>query len=143
MLPNKVEKLKQILDEHREVGVVYDDYNILLCDLQTKIEAREYKRSCTPETLWADNLIHCNCLVRSTVFKSCQLLEGVYFDEQMRVAQDYDFWLRATTKFIAWHYPEALSIVREGANNSAAPIQGKIRKDCMDKLRLRNSGAYT
>lgn len=142
MYSTKVEKLRKILDEHKEVGVVYDDYNLLLHSLQNDVTAREYKRSCTPETLWADNLIHCNSLVRASVFKNCQLVEGVYFDETMRVAQDYDFWLRATTKFIAWHHPECLSIVREGINNSAAPIQGDIRKQCMDKLRLRNSGAY-
>ncbi len=142
MLPTKVEKLTKILNLYKEVGVVYDDYCHLYSYLSSTIEAAEYKRSCTPETLWADNLIHCNSLVRAEVFTACQLVEGIYFDEVMRVAQDYDFWLRATTKFIAWHHPEILSFVREGENNSATPIQGQIRKDCMDKLRLRNSGAY-
>lgn len=149
MYPNKVELLRAVLEENynsndkEPIGIVYDDYYHMY-DLQkdVPIYAIEFKRSSTPELLWQNNLIHCNTMVHTDVFKNTQLAHGVYFDESMRVAQDYDFWLRATQKYIAWHYPEALSFVREGLNNSAAPIQGQIREICMKALRNRNAGAY-
>jgi len=149
MYPDKVELLRAVLEENYNksdlypVGISYDDY-MHLYNLRNDIQilAVEFKRSATPELLWQNNLIHCNCMVHSDVFKNTQLAPNVYFDETMRVAQDYDFWLRATQKYIAWHYPEALSFVREGENNTAAPIQGKIRESCMITLRNRNAGAY-
>lgn len=143
MMVSKVAILKEILDRYPEVGIVYDDYyHLYSSPLFGEINAIEYKRSATPETLWTNNLIHCNSLVKTEVFTECQLGPQVYFDEQMRVAQDYDFWLRATQKYIAWHHPEALSFVREGVNNSAGKIHGEIREDCMNKLRQRNIGEY-
>lgn len=149
MYPEKVEILRKILHENynkndkETVGIVYDDY-FHMYDIKddVKIHAIEFKRSATPELLWQNNLIHCNCMVHSDVFRNTQLASGVYFDEAMRVAQDYDFWLRATQRYVAWHHPEALSFVREGPNNSASPIQGDIRKMCMQALRNRNAGAY-
>jgi hypothetical protein len=150
MYPEKVQILRNILHENYNkngdifpVGILYDDYDHLYGDLPNgEISVIEFKRSSTPELLWQNNLIHCNCMVHSDVFKNTQLSDGTYFDELMRVAQDYDFWLRATQKYIAWHHPEVLSFVREGTNNSAAPIQGKIREMCMQALRNRNAGAY-
>lgn len=149
MYPAKVETLRNILETNYNkndvfaVAICYDDYDHLYDGLPNgQIRVAEFKRSATPELMWQNNLIQCNALVMTEVFNNTKLSNGVFYDENMRVAQDYDFWLRATTKYIAWHHPEILSFVREGANNSATPIQGEIRQKCMQALKNRNAMAY-
>jgi len=140
MYDKKVETLYNIAESNDEIGIVYDDYLHYYNDHD--FYAREYKISTTPEMMWRNCQIQCNSLVKSWVFKKAQLSNEVYYDESMRVAQDYDFWLRAIQHCVAWHHPEVLSVVRMGSNNSADPIRGKVREECLRKLRQRNAHLY-
>lgn len=138
MCNNKVEVLLPIFDLFKEIGIVYDDYFHLYRSGTSKpFSTVEFKLTATHDRMWAHNLIHCNSLVKSEVFENTRLRDGVYFDENLRVAQDYDFWLRAIQSYVAWHHPEPLSYVREGANNSAGNSSRDIRIACMQALRNR------
>jgi glycosyltransferase involved in cell wall biosynthesis len=140
MYDHKVEKLKAIADKYEEVGIVYDDYMHYYNDYD--FFTREYKISTTHDKMWRGCQIQCNSLVKSWVFQKAQLEENVFYDESLRVAQDYDFWLRALQHCVAWHHPEVLSVVRMGSNNSADPIRGQVRQECLQKLRQRNAVNY-
>lgn len=143
MGPTKVEKLLSIIGRDPRIGAVMDDYYHLVDYPNLEpFQVREYKRSPERESMWLQNLVHCNCLVRVEALESTKLDRDVYMDPTMRVAQDYDLWLRILAQYVIWHHPEPLSIVRVGPNNSADPIRGQIREQCMQAIRNRNYVNY-
>ena len=79
---------------------------------------------------------------KANAFRKVHEKYGTYYDENLRVCNDYDMDLKLAQFGIVWHIPECLSIVREGINNSCTPIQGKIREECYMRLRETNKGFY-
>jgi glycosyltransferase involved in cell wall biosynthesis len=115
-------------------GVVYSDYDTLRPD---GIRLRQFKEPFDRSRLLQECLINCDSLVSAAALKACG-----DFDENLRVAEDYDLWLRLTERFVAVHVPEALVAVRVGAHSSTdqvakdtwnrcyARVMGKLRERC-------------
>lgn len=123
-LSNKLEKsINSMTDWQNQPSIVYSDYISIDSrggNVASYPSKREYK-----EPFYLDRLVE-ECIVSNNSFitKSVFQLVGLY-DEQMRVAEDYDLWLRAamTGKVSLYHVPEPLynyAITGEGATFSVS-----------------------
>lgn len=91
-----------------EVGVAYCDYEVINHAPQTVV--REFKEPYSLKRLYEDCLLCNNSLVR----KSALMAVGGY-DEQLRVAEDWDLWLRISKLFLLHHVPECLLELHAGS----------------------------
>ena len=128
----------------KEVVAVYGDYDILHnVENFEPFKTREYKRSLDDVSLWRQCLIPHQMLARTSVFAEIKSTYGTIYDEQLRVCNDYDVDLKMNRFGILWHIPEVVGVVREGINNSCSVIQGKVRNECLNKLRKTNMEYYS
>jgi len=89
--PAALERFVDVLDTHSRVDVVYSGYTVIDHD------GREIGVSAArpPEDLPTRNVVGPSFLFRPGVFAE---LGG--YDESMRLAEDYDLWLRAAARFV-------------------------------------------
>lgn len=111
-LPGKIGRSVEILDSDPNIGGVYTDYDIV--NMQTGTYHREYKEPYSAEKLRQDCIIHSACILRKEALE----FSGLY-SEEMRTAEDWHLWLRIMKKFLFFHIPEPLMIVRSGAHSSS------------------------
>jgi glycosyltransferase involved in cell wall biosynthesis len=95
------------------VGAVYCDYETV----SPNLTVREYKEPFSRKRILEDCLLCNNSLVHKRAFEAA----GVY-DEQMRVAEDWDLWLRISEHFLLVHVPEALLQIHAGPHGSATTV---------------------
>ncbi len=101
-----------------EVGLVYSDYDTFRAD---GLRLRQFKPAFDREYLERECIINCDSLVRKSVFER---VGG--FEETLRVAEDYDLWLRATEVFPASHVAESLVSVRIGPHSSTDTVPNEV-----------------
>lgn len=102
-LPNKLESQLNFLREHPEVDIVYGD--IITIDETSKEIGRENMRRISGHIagdLLRDNFVSINT---SMVRRQCYTELGG-FNEKDRLAEDYDLWLRYSTRFKFHYMPE-------------------------------------
>lgn len=119
-LPSKLTKSVEqwkLAPEH--VGGVYSDYETF--NSQTGIRVREYKEPFSRERLVRECIVNMDSLVSKEALTRC----GV-FDETLRVAEDYDLWLRISEKFVLVHIPECLVSIRVGSHSSTATVSKDV-----------------
>jgi glycosyltransferase involved in cell wall biosynthesis len=115
--PNKIKHSMAAMQD-MDVGVVYTDY--VSVNTKTGEKKREFK-----ETFSFQRLLQ-ECIVSNNSFVSKKALQTIcedygWYDPELRVAEDYDLWLRLGTKWMIYHLPEALyeyAITGEGASFS-------------------------
>jgi glycosyltransferase involved in cell wall biosynthesis len=88
--PNALGELVTYLEQHRDIDVVYTDYTLVDQDGAVV----EVKRICDVDELLQNSCIGPSFLCRSFVFTEL----GGYSDEFF-LAEDYDYWLRASAQF--------------------------------------------
>lgn len=110
---------EKILNNYGYVGVVYCDYENIC--VETGRIHEQYKIPFCRKKLLMDCIIPCHSLVAKYAIDQIGL-----FDEEMRVAEDYDFWIRISKKFVCYHVPEKLAIVRRGNHNSDHIVEKNI-----------------
>ncbi len=105
---------------------------------------REYKSPYGRRHLERECHIHSGALLtREALEKTCGKA-GPFYDPELRVAEDYDLWLRITDQHIAAHCPKALTAVRVGRHGSTDSVRSETWKACwtrvMEKARARSGG---
>lgn len=110
-IARSVEKYLQAPDE---IGVVYSDYDTV--DPQG-VRRREYKEPFSRLRLLQECIINCDSVVSR---KAIMKVGG--FDEELRVVEDYDLWLRLTEHFMAAHIPDSLVSIRVGGHSSTSTV---------------------
>lgn len=100
------------------VGAVYSDYTTFN---EFGPFRREYKQPFSREVLLRDCIVNCDSLVSKKAFEACGL-----FDENMRVCEDYDLWVRISEKFLITHIPESLIKIRIGNHSSTANVPSQV-----------------
>ena len=141
--PTFAEKCIDAIKQDDRIIGAYSDYNILVNEENIEpFEVREYKRSITLNGMWQECLMPHLAVIKSSAYKAVYNKFGYYYDESLRVCNDYDMDLKLCQFGIIWHIPEALSVVREGINNSCSPIQGEIRQQCYQKVMENNAEFY-
>lgn len=101
--------------QHEEIGVVYCDYEVINHDSQTVV--REFKEPYSRKRLLEDCLLCNNSVVRKAALEAV----GGY-DPQMRVAEDWDLWLRISQHYLFYHVPECLLELHAGQHGSANTV---------------------
>lgn len=97
----KIEASIKIFEKKPQIGLVYTDYTCMYEHTGEKI--REYKEDFDPQRLVENNIVSTNSIVTREALKTAG-----GFNEQLRVVEDYDLWLRISEKFGCYHIPESL-----------------------------------
>lgn len=127
MLPEKCETLLKNFDEN--TGIVYADYFIE----SNGIRKMEFKIPYTKDELNQHCIVHSGSMISKNILSL--VVEGRYFyDPQLRVAEDYDLFLRCSEKAMIKHVPEFLTIVREHSLNSTYSVQNNIWQSCLQRV---------
>ena len=126
--------LNELLKGWGVIGAVYSDY--INIDVETNIKYYQYKKPFCSENILVDCIMPSNSLVPKYVFEKIG-----FFDETMRVAEDWDFWIRMSKHYIAYHIPKFLSIVRMGKYNSTNTVHPSVWHENWKKIREKiNNG---
>lgn len=133
--PSKIEKAINILKNNQLIGIVYADYDIYNVD--TKNLIREYKEPYSFGRLLQECIIHSGSIIRKTAIDSVREKYG-WYDPRLRCAEDYDLWLRICKKWLAYHIPESLSLVRVHKNNSTNSVKREVWEQCWNLVRQKN-----
>lgn len=134
--PGKIAKSVARFEACPAVGAVYSDYDTLRPD---GLRVREWKEPFSRERLVRECIVNCDSLVSAAAL---QAVDG--FDEEMRVCEDYDLWMRVSEKFLISHIPESLVTVRVGQHSSTATVKSEVWqanwRRVMEKARQRQYG---
>ena len=132
-LNNKISTLLPYFDDEY-VGVVYADYFIK--NVETGIITREYKKAFCKNKLLYECIVHSGSLIRSILLDKIKDENG-YYDEQLRVCEDYDLWLRLSNHCIIMHHAEPLTLVRVTPNNSTNTVDDSIWQKNMTRVKQK------
>jgi len=127
MLPNKCEVLLKNFDNN--TGIVYADYFIE----SDEIRKMEFKIPYTQQELIQHCIVHSGSMFCKKVLQMvCE--NNCFYDPQLRVAEDYDLFLRCSEKMMIKHVPEFLTVVREHTLNSTHSVQNNIWQSCLSRV---------
>lgn len=136
-LPGKISKsVAQIDIDPKIIGVVYTDY--ISYNHLTKIGIKEFRPPFDIISMHATCQINNDSIINGDAIR----MIGMY-DEQMEVAEDYDLWLRLTSRFAAIHIPEFLLQVGVTGFNATTSISPDIwRKNWARISEKMQTGMY-
>lgn len=118
-LAGKISKsVAKWLEAPESIGVIFSDYDTLN---NSGLRLRQYKEPYSRQRLFQECLANADSLISKAAFEKCG-----FFDENLRVAEDYDFWLRAAEHFILVHIPESLLTIRVGEHSSSSQVPSEI-----------------
>lgn len=116
----KIKKSVEKAIEHPEViGLVYTD--AIIFNQKTGNKIREFREPYSRVRLEQECIISNTPMVSSLAFQTV----GMY-NTDMRTAEDWDLWLRVTSKFIAVHIPEALHMYRVTGKNASDVVPPEV-----------------
>lgn len=134
----KENKVKEMIEELLlcpnipSVGAIYGD--TIIVNTETGKETREFREPYSINRLQQECIVHSGCLISKLAFQEVGL-----YDESLRVAEDYDLWLRIAKKFAIVHIPQPLTIVRVQPMNSTATIPKETWNDCLARIRQKHA----
>jgi glycosyltransferase involved in cell wall biosynthesis len=111
MIPLKIRKCVEILEQYPEVGSVHTDY--LIENTTDKTITHEFKSSYSKELLMKDCHLHSGGVIRKLALEKTGL-----FDEELPPKEDYYKWLQISDLFICIQIPEPLVKVRISPKNT-------------------------
>lgn len=124
MAPTKIERLFAEMSQlPSAIGSVYADYDVL--NVKTGTIQREYKETYSRERLMQNCICHSGSLISVEALKAIKDENG-YYDNKLMVAEDWDLWLRISSKFMILHVPESLSLVRVSPKNTTSTVDMSI-----------------
>lgn len=105
-LPGRLKACVDLLEKYGDVaGAVYTDY----FQVRGGVSFRHCKKAFAKRELLFDNMVHSACVIRKSALEET----GVY-DESMRLAEDYDLWMRIAKNRVILHLPDVMMNVNEG-----------------------------
>lgn len=125
----KVRTSVEVFKRSENVGVVYSDYDTLRAD---GLKIREFKEPFSRDELARHCIVNCNSLVSAKAIRECGK-----FDEEMRVCEDYDLWMRISERFVIVHIPESLVTIRVGDHSSSATVKNEIWQRNWQRVHLK------
>lgn len=136
MYTNKVSKMVSVLESNSAIGVVYADYDIINVD--TNVCITEYKEPFDLIRLTQECIVHSGSMISKAALESTLDNNG-YYDVNMRTCEDYDLWVRIAKKYIIYHIPESLTLVRNHRNNSTNTVDKQIWEQNWLRIRQKNA----
>lgn len=143
LLPGKIEGQINFLEEHPDVGLVYGDYMVVAEDLKPlALFTAEMPRKLHPlDALcyrnWFNPLVP---LIRRSV-----IAKVGDFDEDLAVAEDWDYWIRCAKVTRMSHHPGPVALYRQHRDQvhrdysrmRNACLRVITKHFCQDETRLR------
>lgn len=111
LLPSKIEVQVNFLNDHPDVGIVYGDYLIVTEDMRSlALFTAEMPRKLHP----LDALCYRNWFNPLVPLIRRSVIEAVgEFDEELPVAEDWDYWIRCAKVARLSHLPKAVAMYRQ------------------------------
>lgn len=134
MYPNKVWSMLEAIVTLPDVGVVYADYDIW--DTVNDTIITEYKEPFDTARLLEECIVHSGAMIRKDALVAVADQFGFY-DENMRTCEDYDLWVRISERFVIFHLPEVLTLVRNQPQNSTRTVEDFIWKQNWQRIGLK------
>lgn len=131
-LPGKISKSVMVMSEDMDtIGIVYTDG--LIYHENKNLLIREYREPYSKQRLEQE------CIVSNTPLLNKKALHKLthLYDESMRTAEDWDLWLRITSKHVAIQIPEALHVYRVTGKNSSDVVPKEVWQANWAKIRDR------
>jgi glycosyltransferase involved in cell wall biosynthesis len=117
----------KILEAPESIGAVYTD-NLTL-NIDNGQLSREFREAFDYNRLLSHNMIHSGCVINGIVIEKV----GGY-DETLRVAEDYDLWLRIGEQYMIYHLPEPLVTIRAGNHNTSSSVKSEVWQKCWKRV---------
>ncbi|WP_405420009.1 glycosyltransferase family 2 protein [Marinobacter flavimaris] len=122
-VPHKLERSLLAFERFPEAQVVYGD-NILIDENSVEIGRNNMRRHSGKIT---DRLLNDNFVSMNTTMTRRQCFDEMGgFNEADRIAEDYELWLRFSTKFEFRYIPELLGFYREMENQISSDKQQRF-----------------
>ena len=135
-----LEILADELDKNHEVGLVYAD------QLITRNENETFeKNTLTGYFEWPEfdrnQLIHCACFGPQPMWRKSLHKEFGFFNEDFKVAGDYEWWLRISEKVAMKHIPQKLGLYLL-SENSVEHLNDENMRNESSQIRIHYAKAY-
>ena len=148
----KVRKcVDKLIENQPHVGVVYADYDITYTESNTVV--REYKPPYNRMALMNQCMIHSGALITKEALDFVRDEKGQIFDPDLHgpgsqsfigCSEDYDLWIRISEKFMIFHIPESLAMMRETGSNQTTNVtvesHQRTQSIIMEKMKRRAAG---
>lgn len=140
-LDGKISKsVAKIIENPEIIGLVYSDF--ITHNLTNNTIQIECKPPFSLSHIRQDAIINNDSVVSTLALKSCQVGEDQYYDESMQVAEDWDLWLRITSKFLAIHLAEPLLKVNITDKGATSSVNNFVWQENFQKIAYRLQSGY-
>jgi glycosyltransferase involved in cell wall biosynthesis len=135
--PLKLEKQIEVFKRCPDIGVVYsqretiNEYGVLTSGYKPELFKGKILNK-----LWIDNFV---CMSSAVISRNV-INEIGYFDEMLRMSEDYDYWLRVSTRFNFDFVDEPL--VKYRIHNSQVSNQTDLRLSVVTEITKRFEDLY-
>lgn len=130
MLPTKIEKMAKVLED-KNIGVVYADYYIL--DEINGYTRMEFKHPYDVFMLHQNCIVHSGSMISANYLNAVKIRDGEWYNNELRVAEDYNLWLRLCKTCLFKHIPEFLTVARDHNLNSSKVVPAEVWQDNLIK----------
>ena len=124
-MPTKIEESLVYFQENPHCGMVYSDYYTF----NENGQYIQFKESYSKVRLAQECLGNMDSLFRFSALKA-----NNFFDESLRVCEDYDMYLGMSNKYILCHIPKPLVKIRIGNHSSTSTVPKEIWQQCYTKV---------
>lgn len=125
--PGKIsQSVERFMEAPQLVGAVYSDYDTLS---PKGTRFREYKEPYSRARLVQECIVNCDSLVNKAALGAAGL-----FDEELRVCEDFDLWLRISESHTLVHIPESLVTIRVGSHSATGNVQKDVWEACYKRV---------
>ena len=129
----KMQASRDVLLDFPEISCIYSDYDVM--DLRNGQSRREFKFSYDVGLLLQTCIVSTNSVFHRKFFESVGL-----YNPAVKVAEDYELYLRAHKNQLFWHIPEPLFLYRlHGKNITLTQADQMMRNEAEYKRRLLNA----
>jgi glycosyltransferase involved in cell wall biosynthesis len=125
--PTKIKKSVEIMESMPQAGLVYTDYISL--NTKTKEGVREFKEPFNIRSMGSNNIVSTNSIVSKNA-----LAKVGGFNENLRVCEDYDLWLRISENFAVYHIPEPLFTYRITGEGASQTVNSDEWSRCLSQV---------
>lgn len=130
--PTKIEKMIEVLKDPN-IGVVYADYHVF--DTIKGNTAMEFKHPYDVFLLNDSCIVHSGSMISAKFLDKVKINENEWYKNSLRVAEDYNLWLRLSKECLFYHIPEFLGCSRSHQQDSTHSVSSEIWNECMSKVK--------
>ena len=128
--PTKIEESLKAFKAVPHATLVYSDYDVK--NTQTGSIKREFKEPFSYKRLISENIVSTNPVISANIFNHVGL-----YDEKLRVAEDYDLWLRISESSIIYHIPKNLFQYRVTGEGATFSVDQETWKQCWSRVQQK------